>query len=139
MKMKNKTLMGDNKAFTLIEVISVIVILSIIALISSPIIIGIVEESRIKTASVSAYGVIQAVRITILEGKIDKNRLPNGVYTINGETILKDGIEYTVNYRGTKIKDSTLTIENDEVVKACMKVNGFSMYYDGNDIINKKC
>ena len=59
MKEKNK------KGFTLIELLAVIVILAIIALIATPIIIGIVERSRMNSFENSVYGIMEAYQLRI--------------------------------------------------------------------------
>ena len=50
-----------SKGFTLIELLAVIVILAIIALIATPIVLGIIEESRVNTQKVSAQYMIDTV------------------------------------------------------------------------------
>ena len=49
------------KGFTLIELLAVIVILAIIALIATPIVLGIIEESRVNTQRVSAQYMLDTV------------------------------------------------------------------------------
>lgn len=51
------------KGFTLIELLAVIVILAIIALISTPIILNVIEESREKSVRNSAYGLVDAAKL----------------------------------------------------------------------------
>ncbi len=50
-----------SKGFTLIELLAVIVILAIIALIATPIVLGIIEDSRENANRVSAQYVVDAV------------------------------------------------------------------------------
>lgn len=50
-----------NKGFTLIELLAVIVILAIIALIATPIVLGIIEDSRESTNELTAGFIIDAV------------------------------------------------------------------------------
>lgn len=52
--------MKKNKGFTLVELLAVISILSFIALITTPIILKLVEDARKKSFMDSAYGVVQA-------------------------------------------------------------------------------
>ena len=52
--------MKKNKGFTLIELLAVIVILAIIALIASPIIIGLIDDARKEAAASSAHGILKA-------------------------------------------------------------------------------
>ena len=51
------------KGFTLIELLAVIVILAIIALIATPIILNVIEESREKSVVNSAYGLVDAAKL----------------------------------------------------------------------------
>lgn len=54
------------KGFTLIELLAVIVILAVVALIASPIILGIVEDSRVSANVRSVERYAEVVRNTIL-------------------------------------------------------------------------
>ena len=54
-----------NKGFTLIELLAVIVILAIIALIATPIIIGIINDSKKQSIKRSAELYINTAEITI--------------------------------------------------------------------------
>lgn len=51
----------NNKGFTLIELLAVIVILAIIALIATPIVLGIINDSKESSNRVSASYIINAV------------------------------------------------------------------------------
>lgn len=53
--------MNRNKGFTLIELLAVIVILAIIALIATPIVLGIINDSKESSNRVSASYIINAV------------------------------------------------------------------------------
>ena len=68
--MKNK----KKKGFTLIELLAVIVVLSIIALITTPIIFNVIENAKIKSIEKSCYGVIDAVRTKYAEGLLNLNK-----------------------------------------------------------------
>ena len=54
---------GNTKGFTLVELLAVIVILAIIALITAPAILNIINEARVKGAEDKAWGTIDAVRL----------------------------------------------------------------------------
>ena len=51
--------MKSKKGFTLIELLAVIVILAIIALIATPIIIGVIDDARKGTFENTSYGVLE--------------------------------------------------------------------------------
>lgn len=68
----------NRKGFTLIELLAVIVILAIIALISTPIIIGVIDKARTKSAENSAYGVIDAARLAYTESIMSNSTITSG-------------------------------------------------------------
>jgi type IV pilus assembly protein PilA len=109
-----------SKGFTLIELLAVIVILAIIALIATPIVLGIIEESRVNTQKVSAGYMIDTVEkaysmaytenmgatptIEQIKGKFDMSGAEwvtsNGKHTVqttNGDVICK------INVSGTSL------------------------------------
>ena len=51
------------KGFTLIELLAVIIILAIIALIATPLILNVVEDSKKATAEVEAKHIVDAVNL----------------------------------------------------------------------------
>ena len=59
------------KGFTLIELLAVIVILAIIALIVTPIILNVIEESRDKSNMDSAYGLVDAADLYYTQNSLD--------------------------------------------------------------------
>ena len=54
---------GNMKGFTLVELLAVIVILAIIALITTPAILNVINDARVKGAQDKAWGTIDAVRL----------------------------------------------------------------------------
>jgi type IV pilus assembly protein PilA len=61
------------KGFTLIELLAVIVILAVIALIATPIILGIIEDTKKQAFEIEAKNVEQAAEYYLLQGlKIDE-------------------------------------------------------------------
>lgn len=67
---------ANQKGFTLIELLAVIVILAVIALIATPIIIGVIDKARAKSAENSAYGVIDAARLAYTESIMSNSTIP---------------------------------------------------------------
>lgn len=61
------------KGFTLIELLAVIVILAVIALISTPIIIGVIDKARKGAFEDSAYGVLDAAKLYFTSKLADNN------------------------------------------------------------------
>ncbi len=73
----------NSKGFTLIELLAVIVILAIIALITTPIILNVIEDSRKNAAVDKAWGIIDAVRVAYAQAQVGSEAV---------------GIPYTVNF-----------------------------------------
>ncbi len=59
------------KGFTLIELLAVIVILAIIALIATPMILGVIDSAKKGAAESSTYGYIDAIEKSDLKNMID--------------------------------------------------------------------
>ncbi len=78
------------KGFTLIELLAVIIILSVIALITTPIVLNVVDSSRLEANRDSVYGILDGAKLYYLEGQLDTSRLG-----IDGETNLIDKISIT--------------------------------------------
>ena len=117
--------MKKNKGFTLIELLAVIVILAIIALIASPIIIGLIDDARKEAAANSASGIYHAV-----ENVYAKVLLKNS----DG---LSEKIEYEFTDSNVVITVLTatpvvLTSENvDDILGAGMTMDTITPDYNG--------
>lgn len=73
---------NNSKGFTLIELLAVIVILAIIALITTPVILNVIEDARKNSAVDKAWGTIDAVRVAYANAQagIDAVGIP---FTVN--------------------------------------------------------
>ena len=139
--MKNK----KKKGFTLIELLAVIVVLSIIALITTPIIFNVIENAKIKSIEKSCYGVIDAVRTKYAEGLLNLNKITTGdvnELTVAGEKPIagtwtiynsKDSVEKGIKIEGVKfasMKDYVCTnVNSDGTINSnvtCTKENDVS-------------
>ena len=135
------------KGFTLIELLAVIVILAIIAVIATPIVLNIVEKSRVSARVSSANGVLEAAKLFYTTSILD----PNIVYPSNGLEFVCDGTDctatvattqtnevgiamlaeespqiYTLNFSGKAPSGGSITIKND----GSITMNNLAM--DGN-------
>ena len=108
------------KGFTLIELLAVIVILAIIALIAVPLIINMIEESRIKSAVVSGRNYVKAVNYKIAQDALNDKITPSGEYVIG-----ENELEVTVN----NIETITGSYEIGEkgVLTAGLCINNYSI------------
>lgn len=80
--------MKNNKGFTLIELLAVIVILAIIALITTPTILNVLEDSRKNAAVDKGWGTIEAVKTAYAQAQIaDEVNVP---YTVKFDSTATD-------------------------------------------------
>ena len=114
------------KGFTLIELLAVIVILAIIALIAVPVILNVIEKSKIGAAEQSAQGYVDAVEKQIVTNKVkNENLIEEGEYT---KAQLD---EKNVKIKG-EITDALVVVgEKGKVTQARFCINGYSIDYDG--------
>ena len=102
------------KGFTLIELLAVIVILSIIALITTPMILNIIEETRKKASIESVNGILDAAEkyeiTSMLEGEETRRfEFPNE----------------KLQYKGTKPESGTLIIDEEGNTSITVLINGY--------------
>ena len=123
------------KGFTLIELLAVIVILAVIALISTPMILGIIEKAKKGGAESSALGYIDAVEKTIATNMLDTNKtnIEDGVYKVS---TLKS-TTYDVKVKGEQpTDDSWIRIEKGQVTECSLKIGEYIINCNGETIKN---
>lgn len=149
------------KGFTLIELLAVIVILAIISLIATPLILNVVEDTKKKSAEVSAYGYVDAVEKQVMINQLDtdgSNDIKDGSYSITklrnknvtvkgteptGELKIEKGkvVSYKLKINGytVELKDSKVTVTKGETedIKYTVYSNGTAIYY--NPVTNELC
>ena len=127
--MKKK--LSNNLGFTLIELLAVIVILAIIALIATPIVLSIINDSKESARLRSAEMYLNAVEQSVsIEKMNNTNFKPNSCEiekgNLNCEGYDKNPIKVEVNgevpesgsitFENGKIKDVTLTYANGKTI-----------------------
>lgn len=122
------------KGFTLVELLAVIVILSILSLITVPIIGNIIEESRKNAMLQSANGIVSSARYFAYQN--------DGVYEFKFSDG-KNGVTDTgkkLNYDGSIDGDGTLYIDSEGDISLCIMNDKYYVYknYDGNTIIGNR-
>ena len=93
----------NKKGFTLIELLAVIVILAIIALIATPIILGVIDNARRNSARDAAYGVIDSLRLDYVET----------LYSGNASVVYSGTVGANTNVSGTKPESGSWSIDNN--------------------------
>ena len=134
--------MRNKKGFTLTELLAVIALLAVISLITAPIIVNTITESRESTNTVSATNYIRAVDTTIRTESLDNISIENGYYEIanDGNICLNElkngkciGEKLKITANGDKPIKGNVTIEDDEVARATVVFDEFTveLSYDG--------
>ncbi|MCI9233314.1 MAG: prepilin-type N-terminal cleavage/methylation domain-containing protein [Bacilli bacterium] len=98
--------MKKEKGFTLIELLAVIIILAIMALISIPLILNLIEKAKKNAFEESAYGIMESVRLYYMENIIDNKELGDKVFSYEEE-------EKELKYSGTRPKGGTIILKKN--------------------------
>ena len=100
--MKNK--MSKKNAFTLIELIAVLVIMAILALIVTPLVMNIIKKARISAdkRSIDAYG--RSIELAIATYLLDEGRFPTSISDL------------TIEYSGDEVICSTTDLNSDSTI-----------------------
>ena len=96
--------MKKSKAFTLIELIAVLVILAILALIVTPLVMNIIKKARISAdkRSIDAYG--RSIELGIATYLMDNGRFPTSISDLN------------IEYSGDEVVCSTTDLNSDSTI-----------------------
>ena len=82
-----------NKGFTLIELLAVIVILAVIALIATPMILGVIDTAKQGSAKSAALGYVDAIEQKVITSQLTDTTpvvvSKDDVYTVSGKTLTK--------------------------------------------------
>ena len=122
------------KGFTLIELLGVIVVLAVIAIITTPVILGVIEKSKKGALQSSGYGLVEA---GILYHAEYQNSQTVRFDIKNNQIRIKE--ENKIDYKGF-IKDGTILINNQgEVTVNLSKLisgqyNSYIMMFQSNTI-----
>ena len=113
-----------NKGFTLIELLAVIVILAIIALIATPMILGVIDTAKKGSAESAALGYIDAVEKSIMLSQFTDTPVTltadSTVCTVgdNGKLTIGEK-EVTIDFKGEAPKNGgTVTVNKKGEVTA---------------------
>ncbi len=114
------------KGFTLVELLAVIVILAVLALITTPILLNVIESSRKSTALNSAEGYVRAVSNYLI-----MNEVSDGLYSVLDNNIKAE-------YTGTGPSNGSITIKKGDIESANLCINKYSIdYIDGVSSISE--
>jgi type IV pilus assembly protein PilA len=124
--------MKSNKGFTLIELLAIIVILAIIAVITVPIILNIIENSRMGAATNSAYGYVDAVDKHFLSAMMDGSDANlNGTFSVsNGKLSGGEYLNEVIPLSGTLPSSGTLTYSNNVLQSGCLVMGEYAVTFN---------
>lgn len=122
----------NQKGFTLIELLAVIVILAVIALIATPIILNVINDSRKKAAIDSSYGVIKSIQLAYTQNQVAETPVEinqtldfssTGQLQIggNGTSVTKVSISGDIPTSGT----ATLDVSDGSITFSKVKFGNF--------------
>ena len=101
----------NKKGFTLVELLAVIVILAIVALVTTPIILNTINDARENGAKDKAWGTIEAVKLAYSEAQMKANFNANDTSVNYASGSLDETIGgQTVVISGDKPKSGTVSI-----------------------------
>ena len=126
--------MKNKKGFTLIELLAIIVILAIIAVITVPIILNIIENSKMGAVTDSAYGFKDAVNKSYLTKLLgDSNYvIPDNTYTVED---LKTQIDLSLSGK-EPASNSWVTIQENDVTEGCLQYDEFKVEFTDGKVSN---
>lgn len=140
----------NKKAFTLIELIAVIIILSIISLMATAVILNVIEDSRKQAAIVSMNSYLDSVSQEYMQQKLTNESFDSekysGMYYVESDLItnlVSPDYSLIVAINGQKPSNSVsnfLEIDsNANVEEACILFQNYYVYYrDGKYAASKK-
>jgi len=112
----------SRKAFTLIELLAVIVILAIIALIAIPIVLNIVEDTKKSATIRSAEMYVHGIEIDVINQQLNKKEIEDGQYNV---------IEFNnIEANGEKPSDGMIEILEGKVIDYSLQIGNYIVNYD---------
>ena len=122
------------KGFTLIELLAVIVILSVITLITIPMITNVIEESKKKALASSIQGLVESANLYAIEN--------DGVYEFLFDKEHKGSTKKgeSLDYRGTIDGEGKLYLDKEGNVSVCISNDTYYVYknYNSGIIVGDK-
>ena len=132
--------MKKKNAFTLIELLAVIVVLAIIALIATPIVMNTIKRSKKGAAERSADSYVKQVEVAVAEERLSKNEVLEGEYQITSDGNLcrdksascSDDNKIKIEMSRTKPTSGKIKITNGSVDQASssMIIGNYTVSYN---------
>ena len=124
----------NKKAFTLIEMLAIIIVLAFIVLITVPVIQDIVNKSKYSAAVDSAYGYKAAVDKQFISPTVEGDYELDGIYIVSGETISGEDLDPTdIHIKGDQPKTGYMRYKHNLLEVACLEINDYRVIYSDNE------
>ena len=120
--------MKKRNAFTLVELLGVIVVLAILSLITIPIISNVINDVRIKSLENSAYGLIEASNLYYAQYGVNSNIR----FDIDNNEISSTDTDKLLTYKGS-VKEGTVILDKKGQVTVCINDGKNSAYKNYNE------
>ena len=118
-----------NKGFTLIELLAVIVILAIIALIATPIILGIIKDSKEQSNKRSIEMYANALKNSIAQYQLSGEKLEVGILKTTDGRNFSNIEDFKVDYDGDVVCKTIEVYEDGNIYLAECEVNNVKVEY----------
>lgn len=123
--------MKTNKAFTLIELLAVIIILAIIALIATPIIINVVDDVRTQGFKQTALGYYKAAEY-IYDEMLMGGKTENVQFTFEDGKQTSSNENYKLEVKGETPQEGLVYLTKEGHIAVSINNNKYCVYVDGN-------
>lgn len=122
------------RGFTLIELLAVIIILSIVAMIATPLVTNLIKGSSSSTDEVNAKRYIEAVKLALTNRELDGEKYLSSCVLKDGVLTCDDTEALDLDIKGKYPIEGNLTLERSNVIGALLKYNGNEyLLYLGDD------
>lgn len=111
------------KGFTLIELLAVIVVLAVIAIITTPVILGVIEKSKKESYRNSIYGIMESANIYLANHLTNIGKTKEIAFTCNGINCSNEEGEF-LDFKGTVPKSGTFYLNGTGEVTVESVYNG---------------
>lgn len=117
--------------FTLIELLVTLIIIGIVGVITTPIVINVINDSKQSTAESDMHGYIRAIDASEKNNVLKGNARLNGEYTImNGNLYSGSELVLNIDIKGTLPDDGGIVdIENGNIAYGKFTFNGYDVEY----------
>lgn len=126
------------KGFTLVELLAVIVILAVIALIATPMIMGIIDKARKGALKETVHAYIESIQNTVAIKSMETSESYRGTTCrLSKEMMICDNeSDFEIKIKGEKLDTLNIVFSNNEIIeKAQFKKGNYCGNYKKNSEI----